>query len=205
MSYELPDIIFTVNLEPSIDILENGNLIRHVNIDDLEIDLQNTIKERISIDYKSIISNTLSPHYQIAAYRYDKTTNSVSIDFILTPQDIKKKWIPEGNNKGFPDGRNELLSTTRDDIIDQISLLYGDIAHDTWKNSKRTFFKDKETGLRYLIDLELISSESFLDWSNVGNQFRTTQVGGSQSKNIYYKKYMNFKFEYQTLKKQFKH
>lgn len=91
MFYELPDIIFTVNLEPSLNTIdENNDLVEQVDIQDLEPHIQTTIVERINLDYLSIISNTISPYYKIAAYKYNESKNLISMDFILTPEDIKK-------------------------------------------------------------------------------------------------------------------
>lgn len=199
MSYNLPDIVFTVNLEPFVDISnKDGQILDHSEIFNLESNIQSIIKDRIRSDYQNIISLTISPQYKVAAYNYNDIENSISIDFILTPKDIQKKWIPEGNNIGFPDDRNQLLTTIRDDIATQLNYIYEDIANQTWKKAKRIFYIDNDNDdMMYLINLRLLSSESFLDWSNIGKQNRLVNTGGGNS---YYKKYMKYKIKYFMLR-----
>lgn len=202
MSFKLPDIVFTVKLEPFFNILDtDGEILKDVEIEDLEPNIENVIKERIDDDHQSIISQTISFQYKVAAYKYDENDNIVSIDFILTPDDIRKRWIPESNNTGLPEDRSELLTTIRDDVVDQLNHIYGDLADETWKRGRQVFLTDN--GVRYLIDLRLLSSESFLDWSNVGKQNRLTSVGGYNG--LYYKKYMIYKLKYLSLKKKSNH
>lgn len=197
MSYELPDIVFTIKLEPFLNVLDkDGKILKSVEIMDLKPDIKNIIQERINNDYQNIISQTISFQYKISGYKYNEKDNVISIDFILFPDDIRKRWIPEGNNTGFPEDRGELLTEIRDDVVDQINLIYGDLANDTWKKGKLVYFTD-DNGVKYLIDLRLLSIESFLDWSNVGKQNRL--VGGYNDP--FYQKYIIYKLKYLSLKK----
>lgn len=195
MSYDLPEIVFTIKLEPFVNIKDtNDKKLEKIELVDLPANIQNKIRRRIKDDYKNIISQTLSYQYKVSAYNYNYQDNIVTIDFILTPEDIKKRWIPEFNDTGLPKDRDQLLTTFRQDIVNQVDHLYTDLAKETWKKGRVVFFIDEE-GAKYLIDLRLISTESFLDWSNVGKQNRLTSVGGN-----YYKKYLSYKSKYLSLK-----
>ena len=193
MSYELPEIIFTVKLEPYLNILED-NKEKEREINDLNPALQDIIKDRINKDYLQIISQTISFQYKISSYKYNPKKNSIRIVFVLMPDDIKKMWIPQGHNIKLPEDRSELLTTIRDDVGDRLNKLYGDLAKDTWKKGNLIYYADGAT--KYLINLRLKSSESFLDWSNVGQNrnINNKKLGG------YYRKYMIYKYKYLALK-----
>ena len=216
MFANLPAIIYTIKLEPFINIIDaNNKLVKSVEVNDLPNNIRNVVKLRIKDDFRHIISQTVSIHFKVSAYNYNENTNTISIDFIVEPEDIKKKWMPDSENSPDPQDRTELLTTVRNDVADQIDKLYGQLANDTWRRYGESTLYTDEQNLRYDMDLRLLSVDSFFDTRQPAeqNRFKPTEMtikltdvqpeiepanqnGGDKS----YYKYMKYKAKYVSLK-----
>jgi hypothetical protein len=215
---DLPDIIYHVKLQPSFRIVSSQDeLVDTVDVQDLAARVKNVILGRISDDYKNIISQTLSYQFDVSAYNYDGDDNVISMDFIVRPEDIKSRWVPLSEGTPVPPSRGDLISNIRSDIMDQIEYLYGDAASDTWKRGELNYYTDANNN-RYDVDLKLLSTQDFVDWSLVRKRGRIegstnrpgaivqeddlepeNQNGGSR-RGPYYK-YMVYKTKYLSLKR----
>lgn len=215
---KLPDIVYTVRLEPFFNIMSpEDKLVDTVEIDDLPQNVKNTLQQRLDNDFKNIVSQTLSYQYKVSSYNYNDKNNVISIDFIIGPKDIKNKWIPLSEGTPVPPTIQDLVSNVRNDIMDQIEYLYDEAAYDTWKKGELNMHTDDDNN-RYDLDLRLLSTENFLDWNGSKKDSYTgstnkpnvvvfeddmqpeNQSAGSKSNQTYYQKYMMYKEKYLSFK-----
>lgn len=196
MSYNLPKIIFYIKLHPFITIFyintETHKIddIKDVEIKDLPNHIQNIIKDRIKHDFHNIISNTLAYNYNVSTYDYDDHNNLITMKIIFYPSDIKHLWFKKLENVVLPEKHHELIDTVINDVIKDISHLYGDLAEDTWKGGDLNLYQENDK--EYDINLKLISIDYDIEHDN-------GQLHGGF--NTYLKKYIKYKSKYLHLKK----
>jgi hypothetical protein len=190
MSYNLPNIIFTIKLEPFINVFnKNYDEFHTVEINDLPTDIQNIIKEHIGNDYQSIITGTLYPHRKVASYEYNDLDNIITMKIVMGPLEIKSWWYAEPTNITLPGDPKELVDITSRGVISAITDLYGMLAGDTWQGGDLNFHID-EKDQEYDIDLRLISIRYKMKWDK-------NSINGGD---LYYWKYMKYKSKYLLLK-----
>jgi hypothetical protein len=215
MNRNLPAIIYTIKLKPFIHVLdENDNVVKTLEVSELPEYIKDTIKQRIDNDYRQIISQTVSIHFPVSSYQYNTNANAITIDFIVKPEEVQRRWIPYSKGSPEPQNQQELLTRVRDIISDQITKLYGDLGDDTWRSYGESNIYTDENNLRYDIDLKLLDIDSFFDTRDTPGSFQPTnmtikmedvqptiehenQNGGTE---MYVKKYLKYKSKYLYLK-----